>query len=173
MNRILLLLLLLGVSLFANAELKTIKIKHERSVKFVYDTDSSVIDHKESTKLFQTFYHFYNAIYENDTTTYFNLLSPATHKSIQKTQLDKKFARYQSYVCKLEGKLHIEWIKILPEKFIETETVYMCMIQLPKNKTAPKRVGFDPAKRFKKNDPTYIGLMLVKIDSQYKVVIPW
>ncbi len=173
MNRKLLLLLFLGVTLFANAEPKIIKIKHERGVKFVYDTDSSVIDHKESTKLFQTFYHFYNAIYENDTTTYFNLLSPATHKSIPKSQLDKKFERYKTYVCKLVGKLQIEWIKILPDKFIETETVYMCMINLLPNKTAPNRVGTDPAKRFKKDDPSYIGLMLVKIESEYKVVLPW
>jgi hypothetical protein len=173
MNRKLLLLLLLSVSVFANAEPKTIKIKHERGVKFFYDTDSSVIDHKESTKLFQTFYHFYNAIYENDTTTYFNLLSPATHKSIPKSQLNKKFERYKTYVCKLVGKLQIEWIKILPDKFIETEIVYMCMIRLPAGVLAHNRVGFDPAKRFKKDDESYIGLMIVHLEDEYKVVIPW
>ena len=49
----------------------------------------------------------------------------------------------------------------------------MCMIHLPPNKTAPNSVGTDPAKRFKKDDTSYIGLMLVKIESEYKVVLPW
>lgn len=167
------LLIFLFTSYISYSKPKTVHIQNDRGVVYKYDTDSSCLEKKDNIKFIRTFHAFYKSIYTNDTATYFSLLSPLTIERIESDKLKKKFSRYHSYIPMLTGVLILEWIKIIPEKLIETEQIYMCILKLPGDTKAVNRVGFDPAKRFKPKDESYIGLMIVKLENEFKVVIPW
>jgi len=175
MNKAFIFVFLFLISLSSGfAQTKTVRIKKDRTVRFYYDKDSScIVSHKDNKKLIRTFAGFFKAVYEDDFQTYLSLLSPATIEKIDESRLQRKFERFKSYSAHLFGKIQVEWIKKIKEKLIETEQIYMCILKLPEGQSVKKRVGFDPAKRHKAADTSYIGLMIVHIGEKFYVVIPW
>lgn len=157
------------------AQTKKVKIKGDRSVSFYYEKDSTCLDRKETIELVRTFYSFYKVIANDDYEGYLDHLSPVSKSRIKPEKLKRKYGKFRGYAVKLIGKIKIRFIMHFDKmNFKENSPLYICAVRLPDGQKIEKRVGFDPIKKMKIDEPMYyIGSFLVKTEDGYKIVIPW
>jgi hypothetical protein len=172
-----LVLVFFGLFIFLSvgfSQKKKIKIKSDKSVRFIYQKDSSCFDKAENSRIMNDFYSFFKALQEEDYGTYAECLSLKSKESIDSVRLRRKFKKLVAYKVGLKGRMQIHSIKPFKEKRAtkDSRPIYKCILALPRGQSIKKRVGFDPLKRAKmENVESYIGLLLEQTDSGYKVAI--
>ncbi len=175
MKKLGLLLLLVGLASTSFSQIKKVKIKAERGVKYLYHTDSVCFERKDVIAMTRVFHDFYIAVRDDNFEGFKDCLSPNTLKIIQGDKLERKFGKYKKYQLKFTGNVDLRYIKPIPvEKTPEPTKVYILAIKLSDNQVIKGRVGFDPLKRLKfDGDEHYLGMTMVKTDAGFRVSILW
>jgi len=171
-------LLILLLALFASgitfSQLKKVKIKGDKSVRYYYHPDSTCLDKKETILLVRDFHQFFKVVASDNYEGYLQTLSPVTLKEIRPDKLERKFKKFKGYAVKLLGKISVRSIKRASVKCDEVNPFYKCVMKLPEGQSINRRVGFDPLKRDTFDlVEQHIALYLTATKSGYKVVIPW
>tara|TARA_B110000046_G_C13001830_1_gene402535 strand:- start:1073 stop:1600 length:528 start_codon:yes stop_codon:yes gene_type:complete len=170
------LLLLLTVFLFvaapAQAKIKKVKIKEDKSIRFNYKSDSSDLKHKDNKLMLRKMYRFYKAIQDDDFDKFVSMLSPKTLDLTSEEKLKRKLKKFKMQNVRLMNTISVRSIRAYTGDNNEIKQIYSVIIKLPEGQSIPGRMGFDVLSRVRfEGSEFYAGLHMIRHEGDFKVVI--